>query len=105
LIDRIDASARDWIGISLSIDGRLLLNDTMLQHSISAYDEPINKAFIGIASFASRIGKACESVVALPPISFLNVKIHELQPCEVYRSTQQSYLMLPLTGLLFNRKA
>ncbi|MFD0672150.1 hypothetical protein [Cohnella sp. GCM10027633] len=101
--DRLmDVSIYDWLGIRPAEDGSLAVNESLLRDCLQAHDEPINISFVTLAGFATQIGKAGERLLDEPSIRLLHTQTNELQSCTAYRATKQTYLLLPLKGLLVN---
>ncbi|MFC5530935.1 hypothetical protein [Cohnella yongneupensis] len=96
-------SAFAFIGISQSAEGRLRLDEERLQVRMNGHDA--NKALVGMAVLATTIHRVFKRITETPLICLLNMQVPELQPCTAYRSSKQAYLLLPMKGLLLNRKA
>ncbi|MEW9700572.1 hypothetical protein [Paenibacillus sp. SI8] len=92
------------LGISEQADGTLQLQEGQLQKQAAERNNPIQTSLGNIKNLAASLSTSLGQLTQLPSEALFQLANSPLKPYRQYRSKLQSYLPVPMSGLLLDRR-
>jgi flagellar hook-associated protein 2 len=93
----------EQLGLTEKADGTLSFNEAEFKQQVTDHYSDMKKSLIGVGGLASSLSRSFGRLDQMPSQALLNLDGSSLKSYSLYQSQMQTYLPLPMNGLLLDR--